>query len=371
MRKYLYLAGILFTCWAESATSWPMFRGNPGLTGVANEKLPDKLELIWKYKIGEPVRSSAAIVGERVFVGGDDAQLHCINLATGKKIWAFKTKSEDPVEASPMVLGGRVFFGGLDGNFTALDAKTGRLLWEFETDDQIIGGANWVKAPDGKSDWVILGSWDYNLYALDAVTGKEQWKFECQERINGTPAVVRGRTMFGGCDAMVHVIKLDKGKEEKAIESSDPIAASATADGDRLYVGSMGSQFLCFDVKLGKMIWQYEDRPFNYESSPALTKELVLFGGQDKRLHCLNRKDGVVKWVFNTNGQVNSSPVVCGNRVLVGSNDGKIHMVSLDKGQKIWEFETGDAVTASPAVAGGKVVVGSEDGFVYCFGAKK
>ena len=186
MRNYLYLAGILFSYWAAAATSWPMFRGNPGLTGVANEKLPDKLELIWKYKIGAPVRSSAAIVGKRVFVGGDDAQLHCINLATGKKVWAFKTKSEDPVEASPMVLGGRVFFGGLDGKFTALAAKTGRLLWEFETDDQIIGGANWVKAPDGKSDWVILGSWDYNLYALDAVTGKEQWKFECQERINGT-----------------------------------------------------------------------------------------------------------------------------------------------------------------------------------------
>ena len=81
---------------------------------------------------------------------------------------------------------------------------------------------DWVKAPNGKDDWIVVGSWDYNLYALDAKTGKQQWKFECQERINGTPAVVRGRTMFGGCDAMVHVIKLDKGKEEKAIESSDP-----------------------------------------------------------------------------------------------------------------------------------------------------
>ena len=153
--------------------------------------------------------------------------------------------------------------------------------------------------------------------------------------------------------------------------NGDGVAASAAAEGDRVYVGSMGSQFLCFDVKAGKMIWQYEDRPFNYESSPALTKDRVIFGGQDKRLHCLNRANGAVKWLFNTRGQVNSSPVVCGNRVVFGSNDGKVYMVSLDAGKKVWEFETGDSVTASPAVAGGRVVIGSEDGFVYCFGPKK
>lgn len=353
-------------------TSWPMFRGNPGLTGVANEKLPDALQVIWKYKVGEPIKSSAAIVDGRVFVGGDDGRLRCINLTTGKKIWTYVTKEKnpDPVESSPTVLGERVFFGGLDGKVIALNAKTGNKLWEFETDDQIVGGVNWVKAPNEKDNWIIVGSWDYNLYALDAKTGKQQWKFECQERINGTPAVVKGRTLFGGCDAMVHVIHLAKGKEEKAVESTDPIAASAAAEGDRVYVGSMGSQFLCFDVKAGKMLWKYEDRPFNYESSPALTKDRVLFGGQDKRLHCLNSADGAVRWVFNTKGQVNSSPVVCGNRVLVGSNDGKIYMVSLNNGKKVWEYETGDAVTASPAVAGGKVVIGSEDGFVYCFGAK-
>jgi len=373
--KTAHFLGILavLTGFVTESADWPMFRGNPGLTGVSTEKLPDTLGLAWKYKVGEPVKSSAAIVNGRVYVGGDDGRLHCINLITGKKLWTHLTdeKNPDPLEASPMVLGGRVIFGGLDGKVVALDAKTGGKLWEFETDDQIKGGANWVKAPNGKDDWIIVGSWDFNLYALDAKTGKKQWVFECQERINGTPAVVKGRTLFGGCDAMVHVIHLAKGKEEKAVQSSDPIAASAAAEGDRVYVGSMGSQFLCFDVKAGKMIWQYEDRPFNYESSPALTKDRVIFGGQDKRLHCLNRADGAVKWLFNTRGQVNSSPVVCGNRVVFGSNDGKVYMVSLDAGKKVWEFETGDSVTASPAVAGGRVVIGSEDGFVYCFGPKK
>ena len=369
---YLFFAmSIAFSGLGAPQTDWPLYRGNPGLTGVAEVKLSDQLALQWKYKIGKPVLSSAVISGGRVFVGGDDGQLHAIQLANGKKAWTYKLKSGDPIEAPPMVLDGRVYFGALDGMFIAVEAKTGKFLWEFETTSKIVGGANWVKAPGGKANWVIVGSHDNTLYALDAATGKEQWKFECTDPINATPAVSRGRTLFGGCDALLHVIQLAKGNEEKAIQAMNPIAHSVAALGDRVYMGDMGEQFICFDIQTGKEIWKYEDRPFNYETAPALTKDRVIFGGQDKRLHCLNRADGAVKWLFNTRGQVNSSPVVCENRVVFGSNDGKVYMVSLDAGKKVWEFETGDSVTASPAVADGRVVIGSEDGFVYCFGPKK
>src|SRR5690349_16595766 len=89
--------------------SWPMFRGSPGLVGVAGGKLPDTLALQWTFKTEGPVKSSAAVDGGRVFVGSDDGQLYALDLATGKKVWAFKT--EGPVESSPLVLNGRVFFG--------------------------------------------------------------------------------------------------------------------------------------------------------------------------------------------------------------------------------------------------------------------
>src|SRR5437667_3957324 len=37
----------------------------PALTGVAAGTLPDKLSLLWSFKTGGPVKSSAAIVGGR------------------------------------------------------------------------------------------------------------------------------------------------------------------------------------------------------------------------------------------------------------------------------------------------------------------
>ena len=44
-------------------TGWPMFRGNPALLGVARDPLPEKPALLWTFKTGGPVKSSAVISG--------------------------------------------------------------------------------------------------------------------------------------------------------------------------------------------------------------------------------------------------------------------------------------------------------------------
>src|SRR6266446_4474299 len=74
-----------------SGASWPMFRGNPALTGVASGALADKLSLLWSFKTGGPIKSSAAIVGGRVFIGSGDSHVYALDLASGKKIWTAKT----------------------------------------------------------------------------------------------------------------------------------------------------------------------------------------------------------------------------------------------------------------------------------------
>src|SRR5690349_3340310 len=65
--------------------SWPMFRGSPGLVGVAPGRLPDALGLLWSFKTGGPVKSSAAVEGGRVFIGSDDGFVYAIDLESGKK----------------------------------------------------------------------------------------------------------------------------------------------------------------------------------------------------------------------------------------------------------------------------------------------
>jgi len=194
--------------------------------------------------------------------------------------------------------------------------------------------------------------------------------YETGNYINGAPAVADGQTVFGGCDAILHVINLADGQKVKEVEAGAYIAGSVALDGGRAYFGHYENEFLCIDIVKGERVWTFKDRNFPYFASPAVTAELVVFGGRDKRLRCVNRADGKPRWAFTTQGKVDSSPVIVGDRVVAGSDDGRVYIVSLADGKELWHYDIGEAITASAAVASGRIVVGSEDGSVYCFGAK-
>ncbi|MEO6033992.1 MAG: PQQ-binding-like beta-propeller repeat protein, partial [Verrucomicrobiota bacterium] len=219
-------------------------------------------------------------------------------------------------------------------------------------------------------------------------------------------ALADGKTVFGGCDGLLHVISVADGKQIKEIEAGAYVAASVALAGNHAYFGHYENEFLCIDLcqtnsaaepassspaapkALEKsadlathpaqnqptdsaVVWRYKNREFAYMSSAAITADRVIVGGRDKLLHCLNRANGQKIWTFATQGKVDSSPVVAGDKVVVGSADGRFYMVSLKTGKELWSYEIGRPIESSPAVAAGKIVIGSEDGYVYCFGEKK
>ena len=351
-----------------SAADWPMFRGQPSLAGVSGAKLSTNLVLKWRFKTGGPVKSSPAIVGDRVYFGAGDSNLFCVHLADGSQSWKFT--SDGLIESSPLVLDNRVFFGSDNTNFFALDATTGKELWRYGVEDKILSSPNWVQTGGPETRSVLIGAYDFKLYSLNAATGKTNWVFETGNYINGSPAIGSGMTAFGGCDAVIHVLGLEKGEKIREIPAGAYIAASGALVDGKLYVGHYENAFLCVDLKEGKVLWTYKDRAFPYFSSPAVTSDFVLVGSRDKRLHCIKRSDGTGVWTFATRGKVDSSPVVADGKVLVGSDDGRLYMVSLADGKELWNYEIGQPVQSSPAVVDGHVVVGSEDGYVYCFGPK-
>ncbi len=351
------------------AADWPIFRGDAALTGRAEGALPDELEFLWRFKTEEPVRSSAVIVGERVFVGSDDGSLYALGLVSGEKSWSFAT--EGAVEAPPLVMGGRVYVGSSDGVFYCLDAASGKKLWDFPANNRILGGANWHDDATTDGATVIFGSYDSKLYGLRAADGEHLWTYSTDNFINGSPAVAGGRAVFGGCDAFVHVVSLADGKRAGAVEAGAYIAGSVALAGGRAYIGHYNNAFLSVDLDADKIEWEYTHKPYPFFSSAAVDAERVVFGGRDKFLHCVDRRSGKPIWKFKTGGEVNSSPVICGDKVVVGSDDGRLYVVGLADGREIWSYEIGDAIEASPAVSRGVVVVGSLDGYVYAFGAEQ
>lgn len=364
MNPLFLLATTLWLSAGSAVADWPMYRGRPDLNGVAAGNLPAQPTLLWSFKTQGPIKSSAAIVGDRVFIGSNDRTLYALDFATGKPLWTF-TNSE-AIECSPLVLNGKVYVGANDAQLYVLDAGSGKLLWKFETGDKIIGAPNWFR--DGGKTNLLVGSYDFNLYCLAADTGASNWVYETGNYINGAPAVADGLATFGGCDGVLYSIALTNGSLAGSNLINAPIAGSVALAAGTAYFGHYENSFLAVDLKANTNRWEFRDRQFPYFSSPAITKDRVIFGGRDKKLHCVNRTDGKPIWNFATRGKVDSSPVVCGDKIVVGSNDGRLYLVSLADGQELWSYEIGQAIEGSPAVADGKIVIGADDGVIYCFG---
>lgn len=142
----------------------PALRGGAAYYGTfANEVLSVSLKdhrVVWRYQHPQrkfPFYSSAAVVADRIVVGGRDKLVHGLN-AAGKAAWTFATRAR--VESSPAIAGGRVFVGSNDGRFYVLSLSTGAKLWEFNA------GAPLSASPAIANGRIVIGSQDGRLYCF-------------------------------------------------------------------------------------------------------------------------------------------------------------------------------------------------------------
>ena len=343
----------------------PLFRGNAQQTGVSANSLPRELEVRWTFKTKDSVESTAAIVGNTVYVGSNDEHLYALDLDTGKEKWNYKTA---PFKAPVSVQKRLVYVGDSDGIFHCVDAATGKPKWTFKTDSDISSGANFT------GDKVLFGSGDENLYCL-SLDGKEQWRFKVPGGpVLGTPVIVGNRTFAAGCDSSLHVIDTATGKEVgNPVNLGGQVGATAAVLGDSIFVCTMSDEVLAIDWKKGEILWRFmpmKNRQ-GFASAPAATDKLIIAGSKDKRVYALDRQTGQQVWSFLTKNKVDSSAVVVGQRVFVGSQDHQLYILDLASGSELQRFNLGAPVTSSPAVAGNCLVIGTDDGTVHCLGTKK
>jgi outer membrane protein assembly factor BamB len=361
---------------ASFAADWPLFRGNPPQTGVSQEPLPDRLDVLWKFEIVDPkakdkkfpdtypIEGTAAIADGTVFVGALDEHLYALDLATGKEKWKYKGGY---FKAHVSYHDGAVYVGDLDGIFHCVDARKGAKRWTFKTDGEIQSGANF------SGEHVLFGSGDEHIYCLDK-EGKQVWKFQVPGGpVMGTPAIVKNRTFAAGCDSNLTVLDLAKGKSLGSVDLGGQVGATVAIAGDRLFVGTMSNEVLAVDwnKKEPALAWRFEpEKKQPFYSSAAVTDKYVVIGGRDKNVWCLDHK-GQGQWKFPTEGKVDASPVVVGGRVYVGSFDGFFYVIDLEKGTQVQKLNLGSPIGASAAVGSGRLVVGTDKGVVYCLGGKQ
>jgi outer membrane protein assembly factor BamB len=366
-RRALALLGAgLATRWtarrAEAASdSWPQFRNDPRLTGVARSPLPS-LKVAWTHEAGATVESSAAIADGAVFVGAGSGHLLALELGTGQRLWSHPTGAEIG-ESSPCVAGGLVYVGDLQGVIHAVSARDGKPAWTFKAKTQV------KASPVVVAGKVLVGSYDQNVYALDARTGRRVWSFETEGQVHATAGVDGGLAYVTGCDAFLRALRVEDGKEMFRVSSGAYTGASPALSNGRAFYGTFENEVIAVDLGARTVAWRYRPaRQFPFYSSAAVAAGKVVVGGRDKLVHALDAATGKAAWTFATRARVDSSPVIAAGRVCAASGDGRVYVLDLRNGAQLEEYDAGSPISASPALAGGRLVVGTQDGQVIAFG---
>jgi len=152
--------------------NWPMFRRDPQHIGYNNCVMSDHLELLWKYKTGDKIYSSPAVVDGKLYIGSGDKCLYCLDANTGALMWKYRTGN--PIYSSPAVIDEKVYVGSGD-NIYCLNADTGEVVWKYKTGDWIHSSPAVV---DGK---LYIGSGGGNIYCFKTTLVPEREKQIKQE----------------------------------------------------------------------------------------------------------------------------------------------------------------------------------------------
>jgi len=135
------------------------------------------------------IKSTAALVEQRVLFTSWDDRLYCLDAGNGEELWSFKTgrccmssPAVDPVQR-------RVYVGSHDARVYAVDFDTGEQVWAFVAGARVYSSPVIVPRTDGEGNLVVIGSCDESVYMLDGDTGDAVWQAQLDGAITSVPLV--------------------------------------------------------------------------------------------------------------------------------------------------------------------------------------
>jgi outer membrane protein assembly factor BamB len=146
---------------------------------------------IWKFMTGDDTDVSPVLDDEVVYVAAEEGapHLYAIGRKDGKERWRFSNRGG--WFSTPALVGERLFIGGNDGVFYCLDRNSGKAIWQVKLE-----AATWCSPAvvDGR---VLFGTYGNHLYVLSAEDGAEVQRLDLGGRIHSAPIVVDGRVYVG------------------------------------------------------------------------------------------------------------------------------------------------------------------------------
>ncbi|MEZ6072679.1 MAG: PQQ-binding-like beta-propeller repeat protein [Pirellulales bacterium] len=354
---------------------------------------------IWQH--GEPndIDSRGMVVGGgRVFYYCPDAELGCLDLATGDEIWANPDEElRRLIEEKGRGLGSTpgfrtmtfslytpdvlVYQGQTRQNVVAVSTKYGNMLWNRE---KTTNNPNAISVDNN----LILGIGEQGTSLLiDPQSGETLGNLGFAKRSCARLTATSDSLFCRGMPEGLTRFDLNT----KQVNFNGAVRPSCNdgvvAANGLLYMGPwacdcnlalMGRVVMCsagdFDFQR-----QGPSEPERWEASDG-TPSLVVDDGDWSTYRgsstrgastsaAISRDVGRL-WTSSSAGAVNLTPVTtAAGLIFTAGDDGAVRAVDAMTGRQVWRYDTAGPIRQSPTIADGRAYVGSGDGYVYCLDA--
>lgn len=360
-----------------------------------------------------------------VVVGAYDAALHFLDAATGEPILP-KFQTGDIIKGSVTIDPDGfplAYIGSRDDYYRviAFDRDQPVELWKLWAYD--VPETRWDNDWDGAGliidDYLFIGGENSVFHIVKLNRGYDSgglvsvdpelvfwapgWDDEVrrdlgldQLAIESSVAVYRNTVYFANSGGLVQgwdIGDLTRGVEPERVFrfwAGDDIDATVVVDEHgKLYVGvehELGNarsrevgQLLKLDPSRpdDPLVWSVPDRdqrlPSGIWGTPALYRDLVIYGTNGGKVLGLARADGAERWALQLAGPVWQSPVVVDDVLLIGDCAGEMHAFDVADTRAepvhLWTYRIGGGcIESTPAVWNGVIYVGTRAGAIHAIG---
>jgi eukaryotic-like serine/threonine-protein kinase len=337
---------------------WPM-EGKDQVHRAYLEAGPQRpLQEAWNVRLQEELTAPPAVAGNRLFIGGKQGVLYCLDAGNGRPFWEFDAGSE--ILSTPSLLGDRVYVGTGGGNVYALDLA-GREIWRRGLGDSVKG------APLPVGDHLYVGSQDTYVYCLDIEKGETIWKFKTGGPVEVTPCAAEGYVFCLSQDGSLYALSQKNGEVVWEFPSNGFFVVTAGTEAGRLFLLTEFEIF-CLDTQTGREIWKQASNAY-YRSNLAIRGNQVIAAQGDLTGATIEARDtrtGDSLWKADAGGADRTRIVASNKEVYIATTEG-IYSFGVDSGMMLLEQILRGILPQTLTVTSDAIYVTTENFKVYCY----
>jgi outer membrane protein assembly factor BamB len=347
------------TAFSIAAGDWPMEGKDQAHRAYLDAGPQRPLQEVWNVRLQEELTAPPAVAGNRLFMGGKQGILYCLDAGNGRPLWEFDAGSE--ILSTPSLQGDRVYLGTGGGMVYALDIS-GREIWKRELGDSV------KAAPLPLEDRLYVGSQDTYVYCLNSETGESIWKFKTGGPVEIIPCAAEGYVYCLSQDGNLYALKQRNGELVWEFSSGGFFVVTAAAETGRLFVLTE-FEIYCLDTQTGKEIWKQTASVY-YRSNLALRGNQVIASQGDAttsaNIAARDTRTGDALWKADTGGAERTCIAASNKEVYIATTEG-IFSYGVDSGLLLLEQQLRGILPQTLTVTSNAIYVATENFKVYCY----